>query len=87
MSAPCGVNVCLGAVPCQKAWCRTPVGPTVDSASDMMASAVTARTVTGIFPTVEIGMRGIKLTRPGYFDIYRSGNYRAWTNGSLCCTL
>jgi hypothetical protein len=87
MSAPCGVNVCVrGPGPCNRRWCKTPVGPTSDSSADMMASTVTARAGSGIFPVVETAVRGVKLTRPGYFDVYRGRNYTAWTNSALCCT-
>ena len=81
----CGVNVCvLSSQPCKQRRCFLPVGPTVDSAADMMASAVTARTGSGIFPRIETSVRGVKLTRPGFNDVYKGRNYGAWVNGALC---
>ena len=83
----CGVNVCVkSARPCNSTRCKLPVGPTVNSSADMMASAITARTGSGIFPVIEVAVRGVKLTRPGFNDMYRGANYTAWTNGALCCS-
>ncbi len=83
----CGAGVCLGEPStCTKNRCRLPVGPTVNSAADMMASAVLARTGHGLLPRITIGAQGAKITRPAYHNVTRADNLMAWTNGNLCCT-
>ena len=85
----CGVNVCATPATCvarRGDQCKLPVGPTVNSGADMMASAVLARTATGLFPRIQIGKRGIKITRPGYYNVARGDSLGAWTKGNLCCT-
>jgi hypothetical protein len=85
MPRQCGPGVCLTRSPCTSKQCKLPVGPTVDSAADMMASAVMARAGYGLFPTVQIGQKGVKITRPGFYNVNRSRNYTAWSNATLCC--
>jgi hypothetical protein len=82
----CGPGVCLDANICTKNRCKLPVGPTVNSAADMMASAVLARTGTGLMPRITIGKKGAKITRPAYHNVTRADNLMAWTGGNLCCS-
>ncbi len=82
----CGPGVCLTPTICTKTRCHLPVGPTVDSAADMMASAVLARTGNGLMPRITIGKQGAKITRPAYHNVTRADNLMAWSNGSLCCS-
>lgn len=84
----CGANVCITPSNCSKCCnvCKLPTGPTVNSSADMMASAVLSRTTSGMFPRLEIGLKGVKLTRPGYYDVNRGDAYMAWANKTYCCT-
>jgi hypothetical protein len=82
----CGPGVCLDATICTKNRCKLPVGPTVDSAADMMSSAVLARTGTGLMPRITIGKKGAKITRPAHHNVTLADNLMAWTGANLCCS-
>jgi len=83
----CGVHVCPGFASCTKCCnvCKTPTGPTVNAAADMMSWTVAARTQTEIFPVINT-QRGVKLTRPSHYDVNRSQNITAFLNSTYCCT-
>lgn len=82
----CGQNVCITAPRCTSRVCnKNPVGPTVNSSADMMTSSVMARAGPGLFPRIMVADKGVKITRPAYYDVARANNYGAWSNATLCC--
>lgn len=86
-SVGCGVNRCLTGASCTKCCnvCKTPTGPTVNAAADMMASTIAARAGQDYFPT-NLAKKGVKLTRPSYNNLTTSRNIHAWVNATYCCT-
>jgi len=86
-SVGCGVNRCLTGASCTKCCnvCKTPTGPTVNAAADMMASTIAARAGQDYFPT-NLTKKGVKLTQPSHINLTGSRNIHTWVNATYCCT-